>query len=172
MLFKEMVDARYSVKSFDGRAVEEEKLQAVLEAAGKAPTARNAQCVRIYVLKSEAAMDKARELTPCTYGAPVCLLVAYDRTEAYRYPDEDGNADSGAEDCAIVATHVMFEALEQGLGTCWVNRFSPTKAKEVFVLPKEQEAVLMMPIGYPAENARPLANHEKKKPLAEIVTEL
>ncbi len=171
MTFEEMTAARFSVKKFSDKAVEDTKLKKVLEVAGKAPTARNAQCIRIYVLKSEDAMNKAKELTPCVYGAPVCLMLSYDIKEAYPYPDEDG-INSGAEDCAIVATHIMYEALEQGLSTCWVNRVSVSKAKEVFDLPEDEHVVLFMPIGYAAEGFEPLPNHTQKKPLSEIVREI
>lgn len=171
MTFEAMAKARYSVKSYSGKPVEEEKLRKILQVAGIAPTAKNAQCIRIYVLKSEEALAKIRELTPCTYGAPVVLMFAYEESEAYTFPDEPG-INSGAEDCAIVATHVMFEALEQGLGTCWVNRFTPSKVKEAFHLPESEHVVLLMDLGYAAEGCRPLPKHEAKKPLEEIIREL
>lgn len=171
MTFEEMTKARYSVKKYSDKPVEKEKLQKILRVAGIAPTAKNAQCIRIYVLKSDEALTKVRELTPCTYGAPVVLMFAYEESEAYTYPDEP-EMNSGAEDCAIVATHVMFEAVEQGLGTCWVNRFTPSKAKETFALPESQHVVLLMDLGYAAEGNKPLPNHENRKPLDEIVREL
>jgi nitroreductase len=171
MTFEEMARARYSVKKFSDKPVEEEKLSKVLEVANLAPTAKNAQSARIYVLRSEEAMDKAKELTPCIYGAPLVLMFAYNRKEAFRYPDEK-EIYSGDEDCSIVATHVMFEAKEQGLDTCWVNFFSPTKAKAAFQLPEEEEVVLLMPIGYAAESTTPLPNHSVKKALSEVVREL
>lgn len=171
MTFEELSKKRYSVKKYSSKAVEEEKLEKVLEAAGIAPTAKNAQCIRIYVLKSEEALKKAKELTPCTYGAPVVLMFAYEDSEAYRYPyEEDKN--SGAEDCSIAATHVMLEAADLGLGTCWVNRFTPKKAEELFSLPESRHVVLLMDLGYAAEDCSPLPNHEKKKPLSEIVSYL
>lgn len=170
MTFEEMAKARYSVKKYSGRPVEDEKLQKILQVANLAPTAKNAQCVRIYVLRSEDAIEKVKSLTPCTYGAPVVLMFAYEESESYTYPDsEDEDGNSGAEDCSIVATHVMFEALELGLGTCWVNRFTPAKAKEVFALPQSEHVVLLMDLGYAEDGNVPLPNHDKKKPLDETV---
>lgn len=165
--FMNLAKQRYSVKNYSDKPVEEEKLLSVLEAARIAPTAKNAQSERIYVLQSDAAIAMVDKLTPCRYHAPVVLLFAYDKNEAYTYPESDLN--SGAEDCSIAAVHVMFEALEQGLGTCWVNRFTPAKAKELFHLPEEQEPVLLMPIGYPSDLAKPLPNHNKKKAMEEII---
>ncbi|MGI6074852.1 MAG: nitroreductase family protein [Pyramidobacter sp.] len=172
MTFEEMARKRYSVKQFSERPVEKEKLQKILEIANLAPTAKNAQCFRIYVLKSREALEKARELTPCIYGAPVALMFTYDVREAFRYPDDKEAVNSGAEDCSIAATHVMFAAMEVGLGTCWVNFFAPSKAKEVFHIPQNEEVVLLMPLGYAAETAAPLPNHAKKKALSGLVIEL
>ena len=171
MTFEEMAKKRYSVKKFKNTPVEPEKLQKIFEVAGIAPTARNAQAARIYVIKSPEALKKANELTSCIYGAPIALLFTYSTKEYYPYPKEP-TQHSGDEDAAILATHVMFEALEQGLGTCWVNCFTPTEAKKAFDLPEDEYPVLFMPLGYAAEDAKPLANHMKKKPLGDIVKEL
>ena len=166
MTFEEMARARYSVKGFKSTPVEEEKLNKILEIAGVAPTARNKQSFRIYVLKSEEALQKANSLTRCVYGAPVCLMFTYNIEETYPYIEDQGLS-SGDEDCSIAATHVMFAAMEQGLGTCWVNAFTPSKAKALFDLPENEYVVLLMPVGY--ADAEPKPTHTTKKPLEKIV---
>ena len=169
MTFEEMAKARYSVKKFKDTPVEEEKLNKILEVAGVAPTARNMQSFRIYVLKSAEALAKANSLTRCVYGAPVCLMFTYNIEETYPYIEDQGLS-SGDEDCSIAATHVMFQAMELGLGTCWVNAFTPSKAKALFNLPENEYVVLMMPVGY--ADADPKPKKKKKKPLEDIVTVL
>lgn len=168
MTFAEMADARFTVRKFSAKPVEDEKLRRVLEVAEKAPTAKNMQSPRVYVLKSEAALAKAKELTPCTYGASTVLVFAYNKDEAFKYPQEE-NRNSGAEDCSIVATHVMYAALEEGLATCWVNMITPSAVKKAFALPENEEVVLLMDIGYADEKAKPAPMHTKKKPLDEVV---
>lgn len=168
MTFEEMTDQRFSVKKFTDRAVEEEKLKKILEVATKAPTAKNAQSYRIYVLKSNEAVQKARDLTPCTYGAPIVLMLSYEETEAYTYPRQT-EQNSGEEDCSIVATHIMYEALEQGLSTCWVNNFNPEEAHQAFSLPESEHVVLLMPLGYADPDFHALPNHTHKKPLNDII---
>lgn len=168
MTFKELARARYSVKKYSDRPVEDKKLRKILEVANLAPTAKDAQCVRIYVLKSQETLAKVGELTPCVYGAPVVLMFAYEKSEAYTYPEE-AEKDSGAEDCSIVATHVMLEAVEQGLGTCWVNNFKSATAKRAFGLPESENVVLLMDLGYAAEDSEPLKKHDIRKPLEETV---
>ena len=76
MEFTEVVKNRYSCKKYGDKKVEAEKLEAILEAGRMAPTAKNLQEQRIYVLQSEEALSKVDQCTPCRYGAPVVLVVA------------------------------------------------------------------------------------------------
>ena len=79
----ELLKARYSVRRFADKPVEEEKLQLVLEAGACAPTAKNQQPQHIYVLESAAALEKIRAITPCAFDAPVVLLICGDRQEGW-----------------------------------------------------------------------------------------
>lgn len=96
MDFSDVIKNRYSCKNFDGRPVEKDKLQAILEAGRLAPTAKNLQIQRIYVVQSAEGLAKIDALTPCRYHAGTVLLVAFDKTDAYQYPG--GRYDSGRED--------------------------------------------------------------------------
>ena len=108
MEFTKVVAERYSCKNFSTRKVEAEKLTEILEAGRLAPTAKNSQEQRIYVLQSEESLAKLDKVTPCRYGAPTCLVVAFDKNSVFTYPG--GKRDSGMEDAAIVATHLMLAA--------------------------------------------------------------
>ena len=79
MEFKEVVKNRYSCKKFDGRNITKEQLDAILEAGRLAPTAKNLQEQHIYVAQSEEALAKIDKATPCRYGAPTVLVVAFDK---------------------------------------------------------------------------------------------
>lgn len=65
MNFLELAKERYSCKSMDGRRVEKEKLDLILEAGRWAPTAKNLQGQRIYVVESEEGLAKIDKVTPC-----------------------------------------------------------------------------------------------------------
>ena len=168
MTFMELAQARYSVRKFADKPVESEKLTAVLEAANIAPTAKNIQPQRIYVLQSEEALKKVDDLTPCRFGAPVVLLFAYDADEEWQNPLESG-VHSGVEDASIVATHAMLEAADLELGTCWVNYFPNSKVEEAFNLPKNERVVLFLTLGYPAPDATPAPLHDKNKDVESFV---
>ena len=171
MDFTELAKERYSVRSFDPRPIEDEKLRAILEAGNLAPTAKNQQPQRVYVVKSPENLEKLRALTRCHYGAPVILLFAYDTTEEWQNPLEAG-VHSGPQDVSIVATHIMLKAAELGVGSVWVNVFPPSETKRVMGLPESEVPLLLMPIGYPAADASPGPNHAACKPLSATVKEI
>ena len=170
MEFSELVNARYSCKKYDGRPVPPEKLTAILEAGRAAPTAKNGQEQRIYVLQSAEALAAFDTVSPCRYGAPTVIAVAFDKNNVFTYPG--GTRDSGVEDAAIVATHLMLAAADAGVDSCWLNNFDPDKLAAALALPENEEIVMALDLGYAAEGAGPLPNHFKRKDLTETVSYL
>ena len=168
MTFTELAKQRYSVRKFSEKPLEQEKLELVLEAANLAPTAKNIQPQRIYVLQSEDALAKLDTLTHCRYGAGTVLLLTYNADEDWKNPLEE-DVHSGVEDVSIAATHAMLQACELGLSTCWCNYFANSKLEESFEIPQNEKSVLIMPIGYADESAKPTPMHEQKKPVSDMV---
>lgn len=171
MTFLDLAKERYSVRKFDPRPVEQEKIDLILEAAKVAPSAVNYQCPHIYVLKSAEALEKVPTTTRYAFHAPLNFLICYDKTTQWvnRY---DPSRTSGEVDASIVATHMMMEAWELGLGSCWVGSFDPAKVVEAFQLPENMVPVAMLPMGYPSAEATPLNLHSIFKPMDEFVTYL
>ena len=171
MDFLELAKARYSVRKFTDRPVEQEKLDKIIEVGRVAPTAKNLQPQRVYIMKSEDAMAKMNSLTPCIYGAPMALLFCYNEEEAWHNPQTAGY-NSGEMDATIVATHMILEAWEQGIASCWVGVFDHDQAAEVFALPAEIKPVAIMPLGYAAEDAVPAPRHTEYRPVGDLFIEL
>ena len=167
MEFKEVIRARYSCKKFSERPLEAEKLKAILEAGRLAPTAKNLQEQRIYAVQSAEGLARVDQATPCRYGAPTVLVVAFDRNTVFTYPG--GKQDSGVEDATIVATHMILAAADEGVQSCWVNYFDPENLARVLGLPENEEVLMVMDLGYAAEGAGPLSNHDSRRPLEETV---
>lgn len=186
--FTDLMRRRHTVRSFDQSPVEDEKLLAVLEAARWAPTAVNAQPQRILVLREPGSLDKVREF--CTfgregsnvslakefdlpgtkhislyYGAPVVLVVCYERTACWSHP-ESGET-SGPIDATIVATHMMLEATAQGLGSAWISYFDKDKARALLDIPADWEVCSMLYLGYPSAGERPAHVSGTRCPLAD-----
>ena len=170
MDFYELIKERYSVRKYADKPVEAEKLQKVLAAGAAAPTAKNQQPQRIYVLESREAIEKIRAITRCAFNAPVVLLVCGDKEAAWTNPFNGRN--SAEMDCSIVTTQMMLQAQELGLGTCWVCWFDTQQTKEAFHIPEGQEVFALLPLGYPAEGSHPSATHDSRKGLEETVVRL
>lgn len=170
MEFTEVIRDRYSCKKFSGKRISREQLAAILEAGRLAPTAKNLQEQRVYVVESEEGLAKIDKVTPCRYGAPTVLAVAYDKNNVFVYPG--GKRDSGVEDAAIVATHMLLAAKNAGVDSCWLNFFDPEAAARELGLPENEELLMLLDLGFAAEGAGPLANHGRRRPLAETVTYL
>ena len=168
MEFKEVIKNRYSCKKYSNRQVEEEKLTAILNAGRLAPTAKNLQEQHVYVLQSPEALAKIDAVTPCRYGAPTVLVVAFDKNNVFTYPG--GKRDSGVEDATIVATHMILAAADEGVDSCWINFLDPEKLAETLGLPENEEVLMVMDLGYAAEGAGPLPNHSSRKELSETVS--
>ncbi len=170
MKFKELAGKRYSCKKYSDKAVGKETLEYILESGRLAPTAKNLQEQHIYIAKSQESLAKIDECTPCRYCAPVVLVVAFNKNDVYTYPG--GKRDSGIEDASIVATHLMLAAADARVDSCWVNCFDPDKLHSALALPDDEEILMLLDLGYAAEDAAPLPNHSSRKPLSDTVTEI
>ncbi len=170
MNFEELCDARYSLRKFDSRPVEEEKLNKVLEAGRKAPTAHNLQPQRFFVMKSEEALEKADACTACHFHPPVVIVVAYDPEAAWKREDDGKN--HGEIDATLAVSQMMLQAAELGLGTTYVGMFSPEKLLEAFPQMKGLKPIAYLPLGYPAEGAHPSRLHADRKPVEELTVVL
>ena len=171
MTFQELAHARYSVRSFQDRPIAEEHLNLILEAGRVAPTACNFQPQKIYVAKSAEAREKLASVCRCTFGAPVILVVCYDRERDWKNKLMPGY-ESGETDAAIVCTHMMLQAFELGIGSCWVGYFNPKTVAETLGLPENITVSALLPMGYPAEDAQPLPLHSQFRDLADTVVEI
>lgn len=167
MDFLELVKNRYSCKRFDDKKIEREKLDRILEAGRLAPTAKNFQEQRVYVVQSDEGLSKIDDLTPCRYGAKTVLMVAFDKKNTFIYPGD--KYDSGVEDATIVATHMLLAAASEKVDSCWVNFIDPDKVKESFDLPENEQVLALIDLGYAKEGTKPLDNHFKRKDIEETV---
>ena len=167
MDFLTLAKERYSCRYFDKeRPVEQEKIDKILEVARLAPTGRNSQSQKILVLTDKEQLEKLSGCTQYGWGAPLVLIICYDKNESWKRSCD--GADGGIIDMSIITTHMMLEVTDLGLGSTWVGAFDPEKAKEIYNIPKNYEAVAILPIGYPSEAAHPSRLHADRKNIEEI----
>ena len=167
MNFSELAAQRYSLRKFDARPVEQEKLDLVLEAGRNAPTAHNKQPQRIFVLRTPEALEKADACTSCHFHPPVIVAVGYDPADAWNREHDGKN--HGEIDATIAATQMMLQAADLGLGTTYVGLFEPEKLLAAFPEMAGLQMTALLPLGYPAEGAHPSRLHSDRKPMEELV---
>lgn len=168
MNFMELAKERYSVRAFKSTPVEQEKIDKILEAAKIAPTAKNSQTQMIYVIKSPEALEKINSVCKCIYGAPLVFAIGYKSDETFGVA-EDRVYGFGEIDSTIVTTHMMLEAWEQGIGSCWVGLFHDAEVHEVLGLPENIRITSLMPMGYAADDCKPADRHTMYRPDEEMV---
>lgn len=168
--FITLVNSRFSVRRFSDRKVEQEKIDLILRAGQAAPTACNNQPQKIYVLQSAEALETLQKCKYSHFGETLAFLVCYD-SELCWTREFDGKA-SGDIDASIVATHMMLEAWELGIGSTWIMYFDPEAVMNEFDLPDNIVPVCILVMGYPAQEAVPSVLHSKKKDLKDMVTVL
>lgn len=168
--FMRILASRYSCHSFSDSPVSESKLEMVLEAGRLAPSAKNLQPTRIWVVKSEDALARLRAVHPC-YGAPIVLIVGCRNEEAWIRESDGVNA--AKTDAAIVLTHLMLTATDAGLANMWIWDFNPSKVREALPETREHGVYALLAIGYPADGeGKPTELHFDRKPLEELVITL
>jgi nitroreductase len=167
MNFDELCRTRYSVRAYKPDAVEPEKLNAVLEAFRLAPTAANRQPFRLYVIETAEHKDTLARLYHREWftQAPLVIGIAAITGEAWTRRDGKNYADV---DATIAFDHLILQAADLGLGTCWIAAFDPAVARELMSLPQEWEPICFTPLGYPADDPR----SKIRKNLDELVIHL
>ena len=165
MEFQQVIRDRFSVRKYTTQSIEPEKLNAVLEAWRLAPTAKNIQPIKIYVVRSEEWLAKIDKASRCRYWASTVLLVCGDKEAAF-----ERNGHSTYEvDASIVATHMMLEATNQWLGNIWIDLFDRDVIREEFGIPENLQPVCLLPIWYKSDDCPMNPNHTNRKSMDEIV---
>ena len=164
MEFFDLIKKRYSVRAYQSKPVEDEKLQKILDAANLAPTAANRQPFKIIVIQTKGKQAELKQIYHRDWfsQAPLVIGICAIKSEAWSRMDGKNYADV---DATIAMDHLILAAADLGLGTCWIAAFDPAAAREILGLPDDVEPVAFTPLGYPADNLRA----KKRKSLAEIV---
>ena len=165
MDFEKVIKERFSVRKFKDQKINNELINKILEAGNYAPTAKNNQPQKIYVVQSKEGLNKIDKVCPCRYNAPVCLIVASDKDIAW----SNNTLSTTTNDACIVATHMMLEATNLGVDNIWIEMFDKDKLKEEFNIPTNIEPICLLPLGYRDDSFKPSLMHNKRKNLNEIV---
>ncbi|MFC2141951.1 nitroreductase family protein [Acidobacteriota bacterium] len=148
----DVIRARRSVRAYKSEPVLEETLARVLEAARLAPSGKNLQPWKFILVRDE---EKKRQLAEASRGqffiaeAPLVIVACGYPERSYQ---RQGNyMTSWTIDVSIAIDHLMLQAQEEGLGTCWIGAFEETAVKALLDVPDAVKVLALTPLGYPAE---------------------
>lgn len=167
MEFEKLIAERYSVRKFRPEHLPQETIDRIIAAGHIAPTGCNNQPQRILVLNTDEAVSKLKGCTKCHFNAPTAMLICHNTDESWVRPYDGALA--SPVDAGIVATHMMLAAWNIGVGSCWVMHFDPAAMRSTFSIPANIEPYALLVMGYPAEDAKPIEMHFRKRPVGEVV---
>ncbi|OWT32409.1 nitroreductase [Methanobrevibacter sp. 87.7] len=164
MDFFEVIEKRYSVRGYKDEPVKKEDLDKILKAAALAPTAKNVQPIKVFVIDTNKNKEALKAIYPASwfYNAPLVLCVAVDYDSAGKRSGDNRNfADI---DGSIVMDNIILAATALNLGTCYIGAFNPDAAKD-FINSDNYTPLLFTPLGYIDADPRV----QDKKSVDEIV---
>lgn len=163
--FSDLVQMRYSCRSYNSIRIDNSLIEQVLETAHFAPSATNAQPWRVLVLNTSDSLAKVQKAYNREWfkTAPAVLMLCAQTDKAWTRADGKNHADI---DVAILADHIALSAADMGLATCWVCNFDAGMLARDFNLDANCKPVVLLPIGVPATEDVP---EKKRKDLSEFV---
>ena len=168
MDFFDAIENRHSVRKYEAREIEQEKLEKLLETINHAPSAGDLQGYEIVLVRDSSTKQA---LSQAAYGqkpvaqAPVVLVFCADRLmSASKYGERGANL-YAVQDATIAAAYCQLAAVALGLATVWVGAFDPQAASEAIGTPEQVTPVAIIPIGYPAEKP----TRTPRRPLSDLV---
>ena len=166
MSFIDLAKKRYSVRGYEEREVEKEKLLQLLEAGRIAPSAVNYQPLHFIVITDENERQKVVQCYERSWlkSAPVIIVICGDHSVSWKRGDGKDHCDI---DAAIAVDHMTLAAADLGLGSCWVCAFDAERCHEVLELPQNLEPIVLLPLGYPAKER---STFTPRKSLDEMVS--
>lgn len=148
----EAIKARRSIRQFTDQPMEKDKLDKLLEAARWAPSGGNLQKWRFVVVTSASQKELVRQFAPGIFAMPSAFIVICAEVE----PDaNEWKKKLYLADCSIAAQNIMLAGHEMGIGTCVALSYAKSAISEILELPKEFEPMLVVTLGYPAEDPEP-----------------
>ena len=173
MDFLTIAQNRQSCRSYDeNRPVEQEKLDAILEAVRLAPSACNGQPYHLTVCRGEAAKEVAKAtmgmgMNKFAAQAPILIVISempYVKSAALGAKLKKN--DYRSIDIGIAAAYLTAEATAQGLGTCILGWLDDEKLRNICGL--EFPARLVITLGYPKEDDK--LRSKKRKEISDLIT--
>ena len=171
MDFYDVIKRRHSIRIFEDKEIEKEKIGKILSVISLAPSAGNLQAYKVFVVKTKKVREElslACMAQESVENAPVVMVFCADQQESAAKYDERGAQFYALQDATIAAAYSQLAAAEEGLGSVWIGAFDPLEVSRVLNLDAYIVPVAVVPMGYPAE----LPKGRDRKNLDEIIIEV
>lgn len=158
MEFFHAVKTRHSVRSYQVREPEPEKVQIILETINAAPSAGDLQAYEVILIRDQSTKDALAAAAygqSCVSKAPLALVFCADHLLAASKYGKRGAELYSMQDATIAASYCQLAATALGLATVWVGAFDPDAARKAIEAPDEVTPVAIIPIGYAADEPVP-----------------
>jgi nitroreductase len=163
----EAIQKRRSVRKYKEESIPEETLLRVLEAARLAPSGKNFQPWKFIIVKDKEIKERLAQASAEQFfiaKAPIIIVGCGFPDNSYtrmgRYMK------SWSVDVTIALEHLILQAQEEGLGTCWIGSFEEEEVKAILNVPEDVKVLALTPLGYPDEIPR----FRGRKSLDEIIS--
>lgn len=172
--FLNLVEQRKSIRRFMDTPVEREKILSCIQAARLAPSAENSQPWRFLIFDDPVIRQEFAEnvfsgiysVSKFAAKAPVMIIIlAQLHVVAHKLGKQVQGVPFHLLDIGISGEHLVLQAEELGLGTCWVGWFNMKKARKYLQLPKKYKIIALLPLGYYEKKP---SRERKRKSLEEI----
>lgn len=163
----EMIQKRRSLRKYKGDSIPEDVLQRVLEAARLAPSGKNYQPWKFIIVQDKELKEKLAQASAEQFfmvEAPIIIVGCGFPDDSYSHMGR--YMKSWPVDVTIALEHLILQAAEEGLGTCWIGSFEETEVKSILNIPENVRVLALTPLGYPDETPP----YRGRKRLDEIVS--
>lgn len=152
MKILEVIQKRRSIRKYKGDPIPEGTLLRVLEAARLSPSGKNLQPWKFIIVKDKELKDRLARASAGQFfiaEAPIILVACGFPDECYSHMGR--YMKSWPVDVTIALEHLILQAHEDGLGTCWIGSFEEEEVKSVLSIPENVKVLALTPLGYPDE---------------------
>ncbi|OGY25962.1 MAG: nitroreductase [Candidatus Woykebacteria bacterium RBG_16_44_10] len=169
MEFQRLLKERHSVRAYQNKPIEEEKLNQILEAARSAPSAGNLQAYKICLVRDELVKQQLARAANQDFiaQASVVLVFLQDYDQSSQKYGQRGEELYSLQDATIACAYAQLAAADLGLGSVWVGAFDEEEVTKVVDVPSNLRPIAILPIGYPAEEP----SQRTRRPLSDLVWE-
>lgn len=163
MEFRDLLDERSSIRSFQDKEVSEKIVREILEDANKAPSAGNKQARDFIVVRDKGKKERLAKAAFNQYfisRAPVVVVLVANEERAGRKYGKRGRELYSVVDSSLAAQNLMLSVTDKGLGTVWVGAFDEEKVSEIVNTPSYTKPIGIFPIGYPKGESKKTSRHD------------